>query len=202
MQDRSQELDTQGQQTPAGTGTSSAARTLADVWQASSSDAANQSRSAAGDRGLLQSDRGLLQSLQEVQASLTSRVSGNTPAADKDTQSGTGSPKSFLDSIRDNGPVMSNPKSSPASNSARTEEEQIRASRQRRMQEQGLDGRGSTGWRTGDGSEDGALSEAENFSELLRPESDTESASLSAEQFTLYALSPTPLPRFLNTCDC
>ena len=97
---------------------------------------------------------------------------------------------------------MSNPKSSPASNSARTEEEQIRASRQRRMQEQGLDGRGSTGWRTGDGSEDGALSEAENFSELLRPESDTESASLSAEQFTLYALSPTPLPRFLNTCDC
>lgn len=185
LQERSQEPDAREEQTTAPAGTSSSARTLADVWEASSPDAAGQSSSAAADRGLLAR-------LQQVQAGLTSRVSGNPPAADTKIPSSVGSPKSFLDSIRDNGPVMSQPQSTP-SNSARTESEEIRASRQRRMQEQGLDGRGSTGWRTGDGSEDGALTEASSFSDLLSShESGPESASLSAEQFTLYARFTTP----------
>jgi hypothetical protein len=70
----------------------------------------------------------------------------------------------------------------------------IRADRQQRMREQGLDGSKNTGWRTGDGT-DGQLTAATSLSEMLvSGDSETTKtsdaqANLSAEQFTLCALS-------------
>lgn len=188
MQEERPTQQLHAQQTSASTGSSRPARTLADVWTVGSSESAIQPKSVAADSGLR----------EQLQNLVPSHLSENSHTADKDPQSGDGSPKSFLDSIRSNGPVVSNPESSAASSNARTSDEEIRATRQQRMQQQGLDGSGSTGWRTGDGS-DGELTEADNFSELLRPVQDSsdtsstaaseEQVNLSAEQFTLYALS-------------
>lgn len=151
-------------------------------------------------------DRGLLDELQKVGTNLSSSVSAR-PGADKALNSSGSGPQSFLDAVRNN-TTVSNPESSAASgySSVRTEDEEIRATRQQRMQQQGLDGSGNTGWRTGDGS-DGSLSEATSFSELLANDSETQAGTdgkrnLSAEQFTLYVLGATASQSLRLRVDC
>lgn len=158
--------------------------TLADVWQDSDTDGSAPSAAAAADQSVFTE-------LAKVQAqTLVDSVGG----------AGKGSPgrsrgrNSYLDSINVADAPSGNPVPHPSARPApsrRTEDEEIRASRQQRMEEQGLDGSADTGWRTGDESTNtsGEVTGAKDFSELLRPDSSDSDAdaSLSAEQFTMCA---------------
>lgn len=156
--------------------------TLADVWKESDADGSSNPSAAAA------ADKSVLTELAKVQAqTIVDSVGGSD-------NTGTGRSKgrnAFLDSIN----VADSPSGNPTPTarpvrSRRTEDEEIRASRQQRMEEQGLDGSADTGWRTGDEAPNtsGKVMGARDFSELLRPDSSDSDADvgLSAEQFTLY----------------
>jgi hypothetical protein len=174
-----QDASQQTAASPTPSNSSPGGRTLADVWQP------HPSETSAED-----ADNSLLQELKNRTQRIVDSAGSGSAAQ---TSSG---PKSFMDAIRSAGQVISNPvpgAGTPPRMSKRSEDEEIRRTRQQRMAEQGLDGSAKTGWRTGDKNDEGELSEAENFSQLLRqPSSDSESEQgpLSAEQFTMYAIAP------------
>lgn len=159
--------------------------TLADLWKESDADGDSSSTKSAAA-----ADQSVFTELAKIQAqTLVDSVGG----AGKGHSGRSKGRSSFLDSINvaetPTGNPMPYPTARPAS-SRRTEDEQIRASRQQRMEEQGLDGSADTGWRTGEESstKPGDVTGARDFSELLRPDSSESDAdtSLSAEQFTMY----------------
>ena len=167
--------------------------------------AAQGESARTGDSTRDSSQGGLAAQLLEDSGRLTALAPGKTGSKAK--------ARSFMDDVRNSTLSQAGAPAAPGGTRSRTskrsEDEQIRADRQRRMEQQGLTGAGrEAGWRAADRSDGSGASASEALTdgtkELSRalgarmPDAVPADTQYTAEQFTLYALRSTTSTEILG----